>query len=115
MCFFDLQMDNAKFAKLCREAGVQDKRVTPASVDITFSKYKEKGKRHINFGQFMQCMASLAKEKYPGEEPEAAKQRIIDVIVSAGGPALVGASKADASGICKCEIAAFYVKRQCIQ
>jgi hypothetical protein len=31
-------MDNAKFAKLCREAGVIDKRVTPAAVDIVFSK-----------------------------------------------------------------------------
>jgi hypothetical protein len=46
-------MDNAKFAKLCRESGILDKSVVAASVDITFSKVKDKSKRLISFEQFV--------------------------------------------------------------
>lgn len=101
-CFLiRLQLDNAKFAKLCRESGVIDKRVTPASVDITFSKVKSKTKRVIGYDEFLAALRSLAHEKYPADEPHAAADKLVEHIVSAGGPALVGTSKVDAGGVCK--------------
>lgn len=46
------EMDNSHFAKLCKESGIQGKRVSPASVDIVFNKVKSRGRRTINFDQF---------------------------------------------------------------
>lgn len=94
-----MQLDNAKFAKLCRESGIMDKKaVTPASVDITFSKVKDKSKRTIDFNQFLQALKLLSAERFRGDEPATAYQNVLDMVVEAGGPALIG-TKADASGI----------------
>jgi len=96
----DDEIDNAKFAKLCRESGIQDgKRVTPASVDITFSKVKDKGRRTIGFDRFQEAVGMLAAEKFPALPAEAAFQAACAQILAAGGPALVGASKARTDGV----------------
>lgn len=34
------ELDNKKFSKLCKEAGIMGKLVTSTDVDIIFSKYK---------------------------------------------------------------------------
>lgn len=92
------EMDNARFAKLCRECGLVDgRRVTPASVDIAFSSVKDRGKRTIRFEQFIGALAAIGKARAPGTEPAVAVQAVVDAVISAGGPALVGTAGTDTS------------------
>eukprot|EP01062_Namystynia_karyoxenos_P018872 TRINITY_DN1702_c0_g1_i1.p1 TRINITY_DN1702_c0_g1~~TRINITY_DN1702_c0_g1_i1.p1 ORF type:complete len:477 (+),score=162.54 TRINITY_DN1702_c0_g1_i1:85-1431(+) len=46
------EMDNAKFAKFCKETGLVDKQFTATDADLIFSKVKPKGGRVIDFGTF---------------------------------------------------------------
>jgi hypothetical protein len=46
------EMDNAKFIKLCKEAGLIDTKFTTTDADLLFSKIKAKGARKITFSQF---------------------------------------------------------------
>lgn len=58
------ELDSAKFAKLCREAGIVTSgkapagtaAITPASVDMAFTKVKEKAKRSITYQQFLHAL-----------------------------------------------------------
>lgn len=75
--------------------------MTPASVDIAFSKYKEKGRRTIDFDRFQDAVACLALSKFAGLPEDAAFEAACAQILAAGGPALVGASKPRTDGICE--------------
>lgn len=68
-------------------------------MDIAFSKYKEKGRRTIDFARFQDAVASLALAKFPGLPEDAAFGAACAQILAAGGPALVGASKPRTDGI----------------
>jgi len=58
------EMDNAKFAKLCRDSKILDKKLTATDVDLIFSKVKAKGERKINFETFRDsAVPELAKKK----------------------------------------------------
>lgn len=70
-------------------------------MDIAFSKYKEKGRRTIDFDRFQDAVASLALAKFPGLPEDAAFEAACAQILAAGGPALVGASKPRTDGICE--------------
>ena len=74
-------MDGAKWAKFCRESGLQNRRsLGPVQVDIIFSKVKRKGERRIAFEEFKDAVAMVA---------EMRKQTFTDVcmlIVTRGGP-----------------------------
>lgn len=97
------EMDNAKFAKLCRESGLQDGRiVSPASVDITFSRVKPPGRRTIGFEDFIIAISELAHAKYPAASREEAFTAACGVIIEAGGPALVRTAVPSAGGVCEC-------------
>eukprot|EP00884_Botryococcus_braunii_P021327 jgi/Botrbrau1/7879/Bobra.9_2s0053.2 len=75
-----LDMDGAKFAKLCRESGLICSRFGTTSVDLIFSKVKAKGARKIHYIQFKHALRLIADEKkVPLEHVEA-------LLVKAGGP-----------------------------
>jgi len=84
------QIDNVKFSKLCRECKVIGKTLSPASVDITFSKVKAKGKRTIAYEEFQQALAMLAAEKYARLDPHDAFDKVIGLILKKGGPSATG-------------------------
>eukprot|EP01062_Namystynia_karyoxenos_P027180 TRINITY_DN20943_c0_g1_i1.p1 TRINITY_DN20943_c0_g1~~TRINITY_DN20943_c0_g1_i1.p1 ORF type:complete len:477 (+),score=107.35 TRINITY_DN20943_c0_g1_i1:90-1433(+) len=50
------ELDNAKFAKLCRDTGLLDRRFTPTEADLAFSKVKPRGARVIDFHCFKQAL-----------------------------------------------------------
>jgi hypothetical protein len=77
-------IDNVKFSKLCRECKVIGKTLSPASVDITFSKVKAKGKRTIAYEEFQQALAMLAAEKYARLDPNDAFDKVIGLILKKG-------------------------------
>ena len=58
----------------------------PASIDVAFSKAKSKGRRTLTYEQFLFALQLLGLELFPEEEPLAAAQRLIEVVVGAGGP-----------------------------
>jgi len=88
-------MDNAHFAKLCRESKILDKNVTTVDVDIFFKKVLTKGERKINFAEFTTAIEHLAKKKYPND-PNAF-QKLASQISSAS-PVASG-TKPEAGGI----------------
>jgi len=57
------ELDNAKFAKLCKEARLLDKRFTKTDVDLTFSKVCPKGQRKLGFAQFESALSAIAAKK----------------------------------------------------
>jgi hypothetical protein len=91
-------MDNVKFSKLCRETKVIGRGLTPASVDITFSKVKPKGGRAIDFAGFQEALQILASEKYSRDDPATAFDKIIALIERAGGPKTTGTSATATKG-----------------
>jgi len=111
------EMDSARFAKLCRENAVLDGvRVTPASVDLAFTKAIERARaaqkavaaskakqgarivpvRCLSYRDFQQALAILAPLRHPdkveqgisdGTEIVPALQAVVEGIISCGGPA----------------------------
>lgn len=71
------QMDNAKFAKFCRDTKVIDKKCTTTDVDIVFNKVKSKGARKIDFSQFEVALRELAVIKYRGKNSESAYEDLL--------------------------------------
>ncbi|RKP02545.1 hypothetical protein CXG81DRAFT_17821 [Caulochytrium protostelioides] len=89
------QLDNAKFAKLCRETKVVDgKRITTTEIDISFSKVL-KGGRKMDFGQFQEVLRLLAEKKFGGAVD--AQQKLIAQICQSKGPKASGTTP-DAKG-----------------
>ena len=55
-------MDGAKWAKFCRETGLQNRRTLDAvQVDLIFSKVKTRGERKISFEEFKDAVAMVAE------------------------------------------------------
>jgi hypothetical protein len=85
-------MDNAKFAKMCRDCKLLDKKLTATDVDIIFSKIKPRTERKINFKQFQEALKLLAEKKFPGDE--GGFEKLKAQIIEAGGPVAKGVTKA---------------------
>ena len=94
-----MQLDSARFAKLCRGAGIVEgagaaaaaapasvRQLPPASVEVAFSKAKSKGRRTLTYEQFLFALQLLGLELFPEEEPLSAAQHIIEIVVASGGP-----------------------------
>jgi len=58
-----VEMDGFHFAKMCRETGLIDRDFTLIDVDILFAKVKVRGKRRINFQQFVSALQMMAEKK----------------------------------------------------
>ena len=71
------EMDNAHFAKMCKECGIIDgKTFTTTDCDMIFTKAKAKGGRKITFQQFVDvCIPDIAKKKKLS--PEEVAERIM--------------------------------------
>jgi len=84
------EMDNAKFAKLCRDTKLIDKKFTGTDADLVFTKSKPPGGRKIRFSDFRdKALPQVAAKK--GVSVDA----LISTMVSTGGPSSSG-TKADA-------------------
>ena len=110
------EMDSARFAKLCRENGLQDGHlVTPAHVDLAFTVAIERARaaqkaaaaarvkavrviptRALSYRDFQQALAILAPMRHPdkvqpgagdGSEIVPALQAAVEGIIQVGGPA----------------------------
>ena len=110
------EMDSARFAKLCRENGLQDGHlVTPAHVDLAFTVAIERARaaqkaaaaarvkaarviptRALSYRDFQQALAILAPMRHPdkvqpgagdGSEIVPALQAAVEGIIHVGGPA----------------------------
>jgi hypothetical protein len=88
-------MDNARFAKLCRDCKLLDKNVTTVDVDIFFKKALVKGERRINFEQFQQALQLLAAKKYAND---SAGYQKVSAAVAKAAPSTSG-TIAETSGI----------------
>lgn len=82
------EMDGKTFAKLTKDCGLLDKKLTTTDVDLTFAKIKDKAARKITYDQFKNGVAQMAVKKGISE------QALTDMIVHAGGPKFAG-TKAD--------------------
>ena len=92
------QIDGTKFAKLCRDCGILGGGVSPTTVDIIFAKIKPQGQRRIAFREFVQALALIAEEKFPGDDDGFGK--LVDLILdNYKGPVVVGTSP-ETKGIC---------------
>lgn len=56
-------MDNAKFAKLCKDSGLYKGGFTATDADLIFSKVKAKGERKISFQEFQGALTHIAAKK----------------------------------------------------
>jgi hypothetical protein len=95
------QLDNAKFAKLCRDSKIISKTgpVTSTDVDITFNKVKAKNDRKINFEAFCSALKILAELRFKSTLEEGARYlNIIRLVTETGGPAVKG-TVAESTGI----------------
>eukprot|EP00217_Crustomastix_stigmatica_P002796 CAMPEP_0183819806 /NCGR_PEP_ID=MMETSP0803_2-20130417/64325_1 /TAXON_ID=195967 /ORGANISM="Crustomastix stigmata, Strain CCMP3273" /LENGTH=798 /DNA_ID=CAMNT_0026064695 /DNA_START=85 /DNA_END=2481 /DNA_ORIENTATION=- len=82
-------MDGPKWAKFCRDTGLQNKKnFTSVQVDLVFSKAKPKGERRINFECFKAALGMVAEMKGMGFE-------MLSQLVAAKAPASSG-TKAEA-------------------
>ena len=83
-------MDGSKWAKFCRETGLQDgRRVDSTSVDIIFSKVKPRSERSITFEEFKDAVAMVAEMR--GERFRDISDRVSRV----GGPQQQGTTRAE--------------------
>lgn len=57
-------MDNATFAKLCKETGIINKTCTKTDVDLIFTRAKPKGGRRIDYHHFNQAMLYLSEKRF---------------------------------------------------
>jgi hypothetical protein len=115
------EMDNAKFIKLCKEAGLIDTKFTTTDADLLFSKIKAKGARKITFSQFADlALPEIATKKKSTPEAIAAQVQaaspqaratVADAVrfhddksaytgvYKAGGPSTIDRDSANLSGI----------------
>ena len=75
-----------------------DRTFTGTQVDLIFAKVKPQGQRKIAFREFVQALALIAEEKYPGDDDGFGK--LVDLILEQyKGPVAVGTSP-ETKGIC---------------
>lgn len=92
-------LENAKFAKLCRESGIITGKLTPASIDMAFTKAKAVGGRTIDFGGFTAALHTLAAEiAGKGVDSSAAFAALCEKIIAHGGPSVAGATTTATGG-----------------
>ena len=77
-------MDGKGFAKVAKDTGLLDKKLTNTDVDLAFSKIKERTARRITFAEFMAGLALFAEKKGVGVEAVQAK------VAGSQGPILRG-------------------------
>ena len=83
-------MDGSKWAKFCRETGLQDgRRLDSTSVDIIFSKVKPRTERRITFEEFKDAVAMV------GEMRGERFRDISDRVSRVGGPQQQGTTRAE--------------------
>jgi hypothetical protein len=101
------ELDNARFAKLCRETGLVDGRQCKAAdADLAFAKVRaassaEAGvsRRTLAFDDFCQALAIIAPLRFPGDDVLASLQAAVEQIIVAGGPAVLTSSIAPAAAV----------------
>ncbi len=100
------ELDSARFAKLCRENGIVEGGVTPAAVDLAYSKALDraraeerlrnakspkpalvKPRRTLRYKDFQQALALLGPQRFPELDMVAALQALVEGIIHTGGPA----------------------------
>ncbi|XP_005005719.1 tubulin polymerization-promoting protein family member 2 isoform X1 [Cavia porcellus] len=87
------EINNKNFAKLCKDCNIMDgKLVTSNSVDIVFSKVKDKNARTITFQQFQEAMKELGQMRFKGKNPDEALQEIFK-LMEGKEPATTGVTK----------------------
>lgn len=77
---------------------VLDKAVTTTSVDLIFTRVKDKAARKIDFTQFKAALRLIGEAKFPGADD--AYERVVAVVTTAEGPR-VDAARAATDGICE--------------
>ena len=82
------EMDGKTFAKLAKDCGLLDKKLTTTDIDLVFAKIKDKSARKITYDQFKAGVAQMAGKKGITED------QLSQQIVSTGGPKFQG-TKAD--------------------
>jgi hypothetical protein len=101
------EIDSAKFAKLAKECGLVEGRLTLASVDVAFSKAKPKGARRLPFDHFENALgligACAVRASSPGPRASVARRRWLIHLSGCplGARCFVSASGADCAGIDK--------------
>eukprot|EP00826_Nyctotherus_ovalis_P039260 TRINITY_DN375_c0_g1_i6.p1 TRINITY_DN375_c0_g1~~TRINITY_DN375_c0_g1_i6.p1 ORF type:complete len:161 (-),score=66.58 TRINITY_DN375_c0_g1_i6:53-511(-) len=83
------EMDGKTFFKMFKDCGLVDKKLTQTVIDLTFTKFAEKGVKRMKYDQFLKGIAECATKKGVSEADLKAK------ITASGGPAYKG-TKADA-------------------
>ena len=83
------ELDGRQFAKLAKDCGILDKKLTNIDIDLIFAKVKDKNARKITFAQFDKALDQFATKK------GVTKSDVISQIEQAGGPKFQG-TKADA-------------------
>ena len=92
------EMDGAAFAKMCAAAGLLDEKLTNTTVDLIFTKSKEKGKRKLHYNEFLEALALVASHKgYEFDE-------LVLIIVEAGAPKLAAKPVGGSTGTRKTSI-----------
>ena len=74
------EMDGKSFAKLTKDCGLIDKKLTTTDVDLVFAKIKDKAARKITFDQFKEGIHQMAAKKGISEA------ELESIIVQTGGP-----------------------------
>ena len=82
------EMDGRQFAKLTKDCGILDKKLTSTDIDLIFAKVKDKTARKITFAQFQNAVGQMATKK------GVTKDELSEKIVASGGPKFQG-TKAD--------------------
>ncbi|KAK9864155.1 hypothetical protein WJX84_003510 [Apatococcus fuscideae] len=82
-------MEGSKFAKLCKDCGLVDKKLSSTDVDLIFAKAKAKGAQKIAFSDFENALSLVAEKK--GVSVEDIKSKI----ASTGGPKMNNTTQPD--------------------
>ena len=83
------EMDGKSFAKVAKDCGLLDKKLTSTDIDLIFAKIKDKSARKITFDQFTTGITHMATKK------GVTAADLTATITAAGGPKFTG-TKADA-------------------
>jgi hypothetical protein len=90
-----VMMDNAHFAKMCKDSKIVGKNCTITDIDIIFKKVLPKGERKIDFIQFQQALKLIAEKKF-AQDGHGIEKLVAQITASK--PATTG-TQANASGI----------------
>jgi len=85
------ELDNAKWAKLCKDSGLIDKKFTKADMDMTFVKVVPKGKRKMAYSEFVEALRLVATKKGVSSEE-------VSAMVAAAAPSSSG-TRADTDSV----------------